>query len=52
MMEIFGRVAERVLTAILEIPAWLSSLGSQELLLIGGAVLVGVLGYQLVFRRR
>ena len=50
MMEILGRVAERVLTAILEIPAWVSSLGSRELLLIGGAVLVGMLAYQFLRR--
>ncbi len=51
-MDFLGRVAERVLTAILEISASVASFGSQELVLIGGAVLVAFLGYRLVLRRR
>ena len=51
-MDFLGRVAERVLTANLEIWASVESFVSQELLMIGGAVLVAFLGYRLVLRRR
>ena len=51
-MDLFGRVADRVLTALLEISALVASFVSQELLLIGGAVLVAFLGYRLVLRRQ
>ena len=43
---------ERVRTVPSMMSSWVSSLGTQELLLIGGAALVGMLGYQLVLRRR
>ena len=51
-MDFLGRVAERVLIAILEISASVSSFVSEELLIISGAVLVALLGYRLVVRRR
>ena len=51
-MDFLGRVAERVLTSILEISASVASFVSQELLMILGAVLVAFLGYRLVLRRR
>ena len=43
---------EQVMAAPSTMSAWVSSLGSQELLMIGGAVLVAFLGYRLVLRRR
>ena len=51
-MDFLGRVAERVLTAILEISASVSSFVSEELLILSGVVLVVFLGYRLVLRRR
>ena len=52
MMDFLGRVAERVLTAILDLLASVASFVSQELLLIRGAILVAFLGYRLVLRHR
>ena len=49
---VLAGLVEGVQAAPAMMSAWVSSLGSQELLLIGGAVLVGVLGYRLVLRRR
>ncbi len=43
---------EQVQAAPAMMSAWVSSLGSEELLVIGGAVLVAFLGYRLVLRRR
>ncbi len=43
---------ERVLTSSSGISSWVSSFVSQELRVIGGAVVVGLLGYRLVLRRR
>ena len=51
-MDFLGRVAQRVLTAILEISASVASFVSQEALILSGAVLVAFLGYRLVVRRR
>ena len=49
---ILAGIVDQVMAAPALMSSWVSSLGSQELLLIGGAVLVGMLGYQLVSRRR
>ena len=45
-------IVEQVMAAPSTMLAWVSSFGSQELLMIGGAVLVAFLGYRLVLRRR
>ena len=45
-------IVEQVMAAPSTMSAWVSSFGSQELLLIGGAVLVAFFGYRLVLRRR
>ena len=45
-------IVEQVMAAPAMMSAWVSSFGSQELVLIGGAVLVAFLGYRLVLRRR
>ncbi len=45
-------IVEQAMAAPSTMSAWVSSLESQELLLIGGAVLVAFLGYRLVLRRR
>ncbi len=52
MMDDLGRIAAPVVTAILEISAWVWSFVSQERLGIGVAVLIGLLGYKLVLLRR
>ncbi len=49
---VLSAFGERVQTARSEMSAWVSSVGSQELLMVGGAVLVGLLGFRLVLRRR
>ena len=45
-------IVEQVMAAPATMSAWVSSLGPEELLLIGGAVLVAFFGYRLVLRRR
>ena len=45
-------IVEQVMAAPSTMSAWVSSRGPEELLLIGGAVLVAFLGYRLVLRRR
>ena len=50
--DVFAGLVERIQAAPAMMSAWVSSFGSQELLMIGGAVLVGFLGYRLVLRRR
>ena len=49
---VLAAFVEQVRTVPSMMSSWVSSLGTQELLLIGGAVVVGMLGYQLVLRRR
>ncbi len=50
--DVFAGLVERIQAAPSMMSAWVSSFGAQELLLIGGAVLVAFLGYRLVLRRR
>ena len=52
MMDYLDRIADPVVTAILEISALVWSFVSQERLGIGVAVLIGLLGYKLVLLRR
>ena len=49
---VLAGLVERVQAAPSMMSAWVSSFVSQELLMIGGAVLVALLGYRLVRRRR
>ena len=48
---VLAAIADGVRTASYEISSSVSSFISQELLVIGGAVLMGLLGYRLVLRR-
>ncbi len=52
LMDYLGRIAEGVVPAISETSAWVSSFVSQELLVIGIAVMIGLLGYRLLLGRR
>ncbi len=49
---VLDAIAEGVRTATYEISSLVSSFISQELLVIGGAVLMGLLGYRLIWRPR
>ena len=50
--DVFAGLVARIQAAPAMISAWVSSFGSQELMLIGGAVLVAFFSYRLVLRRR
>ncbi len=50
--DVFAGLVDRIQAAPSMMSAWVSSFGSQELVMIGGAVLVAFFGYRLVLRRR
>ena len=52
LREVGALIEEAVRNAGVQASSWVSSWGSEELLVIGGAVLIGLLGYRLVLRRR
>ena len=52
LREVGARIEEAVRSAGVQASSWVSSWGSAELLVMGGAVLIGLLGYRLVLRRR
>ena len=49
---LLSAIEEAFWTAGAQLSSWVSSWGSEKLMMIGGAVLIGLLGRRLVLRRR